>query len=316
MKFSITIPAFKRRFLKEAIDSVCRQTYTDWELIVVDDCSPEDLRSVVEPYLVDGRVHYYRNTVNCGAVDVVDNWNICLSHCTGDYVICMGDDDRLQPCCLEEYRALIDRYPEVRVLHAATEIIDEHGNVKEILQARPEWESALSLLWYRWQGRDQFIGDFCYHTGFLRSIGGYYKLPLAWGSDDITAIMAARDKGIANTQKVCFQYRDNRMSITSSGNARVKMDAAVAQYRWYQQFLDSIDVDSLTEEDREYLNTIDDARRLYYYRALGQNCVDVMNGNPFMIAYCKRKLAIFGLSDYTYFRFYVTSVKKRILNEK
>ena len=89
MTFSITIPAYKARFLDEAIKSVISQTYQDWQLVIVDDCSPEDLKGIVEPYLADSRVEYYRNEKNCGAVDVVDNWNICLSHCTGDYVICM-----------------------------------------------------------------------------------------------------------------------------------------------------------------------------------------------------------------------------------
>lgn len=95
MKFSITIPTYKSRYLKEAIESVVSQTYTDWELIIVDDCSPEDLPSIVQPFLTDSRIRFYRNEKNCGAVNVVDNWNICLGYCTGDYVICMGDDDRL-----------------------------------------------------------------------------------------------------------------------------------------------------------------------------------------------------------------------------
>ena len=313
MKFSVTIPAYKRRFLRDAIESVCQQTYNDWELVIVDDCSPEDLYAVVAPYLKDGRVTYHRNAKNCGAVDVVDNWNICLSYCTGDYVICMGDDDRLLPCCMEEYARLIEEYPDLNVYHAATEIIDEQGNVTDCQQKRPKWESAISLLWNRWDNRDkQFIGDFCYRISFLRNMGGYYKLPLAWGSDDITAVMAAKDKGIANTQAFCFQYRENAMTISSSGNARVKMDAAVAQRKWYDAFLASLSKESLSESDRQYLDTIDAARDLYYYRALGQNCVDVMKGNPFLIPYCKKKLAIFNLSNYTYFRFYVTSVKNRI----
>ena len=83
MKFSITIPAYRSQFLKEAINSVVNQTWQDWELVIVDDCSPEDLRSVVNPFLADSRISYYRNEKNCGAINVVDNWNICLSHCTG-----------------------------------------------------------------------------------------------------------------------------------------------------------------------------------------------------------------------------------------
>lgn len=317
MKFSVTIPAYKKRFLREAIESVCRQTYPDWELVIVDDCSPEDLHAVAAPYLKDGRVRYYRNARNCGAENVVDNWNICLSHCTGDYVVCMGDDDCLLPRCMEEYARLMEEYPDLNVYHAATEIIDEQGNVKARQEQRPRWESAISLLWNRWDNRDrQFIGDFCYSVSYLRGVGGYYKLPLAWGSDDITAVMAARDRGIANTQAFGFQYRDNAMTITSSGDARVKMDAVVAQYRWYEDFLASVTEGTLSESDRRYLSRMEEARRLYYYRAIGQNCVDVMRGNPFLIPYCKRKLAVFNLSYYTYFRFFITSAKRRLLNEK
>ena len=61
MTFSITIPAYKTRFLDEAIHSVIAQTYQDWQLVIVDDCSPEDLKGIVEPYLADSRVEYYRN---------------------------------------------------------------------------------------------------------------------------------------------------------------------------------------------------------------------------------------------------------------
>ncbi|MBQ8672678.1 MAG: glycosyltransferase, partial [Bacteroides sp.] len=47
MKFSITIPAYKRTYLQECIDSILAQTYTDFELIIVNDASPEDLDSIV-----------------------------------------------------------------------------------------------------------------------------------------------------------------------------------------------------------------------------------------------------------------------------
>ena len=173
MKFSITIPAYKARFLDEAIKSVIAQTYQDWQLVIVDDCSPEDLKGIVEPYLADSRVEYYRNEKNCGAVDVVDNWNICLSHCTGDYVICMGDDDRLLPCCLAELSKTIDMYPELNVYHLQTEIIDESGKIIETLEERPEQEDVLSLMTKRWEGRKQYIGDFCYSRKHLNAFGGY-----------------------------------------------------------------------------------------------------------------------------------------------
>lgn len=235
MTFSITIPAYKARFLDEAIKSVIAQTYQDWQLVIVDDCSPEDLKGIVEPYLADSRVEYYRNEKNCGAVDVVDNWNICLSHCTGDYVICMGDDDRLLPCCLEELSKTIDKYPELNVYHLQTEIIDESGKIIETLEERPEQEDVLSLMTKRWEGRKQYIGDFCYSRKHLNAFGGYYPLPYAWGSDDITLFRAALPSGIANVSRTGFQYRENQYSISLAHNDAEKVATVLLQREWYQK---------------------------------------------------------------------------------
>ena len=76
--FSILIPAYKSRYLNEAMESVLAQTYQDWEMIIVDDHSPEDLVSIVRRYK-DNRISYYRNGKNIGAGDVIKNWNKCLS---------------------------------------------------------------------------------------------------------------------------------------------------------------------------------------------------------------------------------------------
>lgn len=57
MKFSITIPAYKQKYLYEAIESCLVQSYKDFELIVVDDASPEDLKSIVDMFS-DPRLRY------------------------------------------------------------------------------------------------------------------------------------------------------------------------------------------------------------------------------------------------------------------
>ena len=310
-KFSITIPAYKAQFLHEAIESVMAQTYQDWELIIVDDCSPEPLHDIVEPFLADARVHYFRNKANCGAVNVVDNWNICLSHATGDYIICMGDDDRLLPCCLEEYHKLIAKYPDLKVYHCRTEIINAHGAVTATQEERPERESALSMLWNRWDHRNkQFIGDFCYRTDHLKSAGGYYKLPLAWGSDDITALRAASKHGIANTQAFCFQYRENSQTITSSAaNAKIKMEAFIAQHRWYAVFLDEMASRQLSAEDARYLSTIDAPRRKAIIKALGRYVPDYVKGNPMKLVECIRLLKLFNITKSMFLKWYIISVK-------
>lgn len=225
-RFSVTIPAYKRKYLKECIKSILLQTYTDFEVIIVNDASPEDLDSIVNEFN-DKRIRYYTNEKGCGAVDVVDNWNICLGYVTGNYLICMGDDDKLLPNCLEEYNKLIVKYPGLGLYHGWTEIIDEESKVTRMQEARPLFESVYSAIWHRWNGRIQFIGDYLFDTKILRNNGGFYKLPLAWGSDDLSAFIAATHGGVANTQIPVFQYRVNTLNISNTGNSNIKMDAVL-----------------------------------------------------------------------------------------
>lgn len=235
MKFSVTIPSYKSEYLRDAIISVMQQTYQDFELIIVDDCSPEDLKSVVDEFASDDRIRYYRNEHNCGIVNVVDNWNICLFQCSGDYVICIGDDDRMLPCYLEECNKLIERFPEMKVYHAQTEIIDHQGKVTQTLPLRPEVETVVDMLYAQWfEHRKQFIGDFVFSRSWLLECGGYVKFPLAYSSDWATANMAALNGGIANGQVPMFQYRDNESSISRTQNLKLTVDACHESWMWYK----------------------------------------------------------------------------------
>lgn len=210
IKFSILIPAYKDKYLKETIDSVLAQTYQNYEIVIVNDASPYDLDSIVNQFN-DQRINYFKNEKNCGAKDVVDNWNNCLSHATGDFVMCIGDDDKLTPRCLQDFAELIERYPDLDLYHARSEIIDDDSNHVQTLELRPKWESVYSLIY---NPRNTHLGDWLFRTETLRKNGGFYKLPYGWQSDDISAFIAAASHGVANTQEVGFQYRGNGLSIS------------------------------------------------------------------------------------------------------
>ena len=214
--FSITIPAYKSLYLKEAIDSCLNQTYVNFELIIVDDNSPNDIKSIVNQFS-DSRLFYYRNSNNCGALNVVDNWNLCLQHTTGDYIMLIGDDDKLPRDSLKNYVQIIENYPNCNVYHGRTILIDEDSQPIYIQEARPACESLSSAIWHRIDGRQQFIGDFLFNTHCLRERGGFLKLPLAWGSDDLSVFYSINEEGLGNCNEPCFCYRVNRYSITSSG---------------------------------------------------------------------------------------------------
>lgn len=246
-KISILVPAFKVRYLPDCLDSICRQSYDNWEVIIVDDCSPEDIKSVVQKYK-DDRIFYYRNTKNYGSVDVVDNWNKCLEYATGDFCICIGDDDMLPIKSLELYSEYIEKYPSVDVFHARTILIDQDNKPIYSTNSRAEYESVFSLIRHRMNDELQFVGDFCYRISTLRENGGYIKFPLAWGSDDVTAYAMAEKHGIVNLIEPSFYYRVNTLSITSNGNIDIKIKATNIQRKWFYDFLKRQNPNSVVEQ--------------------------------------------------------------------
>ena len=94
---SIAIPAYKKKWLKEAIVSALSQDYPNIEVIIVDDHSPQNLREVVVPFLIDKRVSYYYNEINLGGKSVTNNWNKCLEYVNGEFFVLLCDDDVLMP---------------------------------------------------------------------------------------------------------------------------------------------------------------------------------------------------------------------------
>lgn len=96
MKFSVLLPTRNRLdLLSYAIETVKRQDYSDWEIIVSDNYSEEDIASYVQS-LNDPRIKYFRTDK---FIPVTDNWNNALDMSDGDYIIMLGDDD----CLMQGY---------------------------------------------------------------------------------------------------------------------------------------------------------------------------------------------------------------------
>ena len=114
MKYSFVLPAYKARFFREAIDSILNQTYPDFELIIVNDASPENLDSIVESY-DDERIRYYKNEKNLGGHDLVAQWNHSISYASGEYIILASDDDTYSLEYLERMNEMVEKYPQANV---------------------------------------------------------------------------------------------------------------------------------------------------------------------------------------------------------
>lgn len=110
-KVSVLIPTYNYgHFLDEAIQSVLAQTFDDFELIIMDNCSTDNTEAIVQPYLTDPRVNYHKNEKNLG---LVGNWNKCLDHAQGQYIKFLCADDKFHPHLLEKFVAVMEAHPNV-----------------------------------------------------------------------------------------------------------------------------------------------------------------------------------------------------------
>lgn len=104
--FSILVPAYRTKpeYLRELLDSLCRQTYPKWELLLADATEDHSVERVAGEY-TDARIRYIRLKQNGG---IAENSNQVLSYITGDYAGLLDHDDVLTPDALYEMAAAIE----------------------------------------------------------------------------------------------------------------------------------------------------------------------------------------------------------------
>lgn len=97
---SIIMPSYNTaEYISASIDSVLAQTYTDWELIIVDDCSTDNTDEIVKGYLNDERIRYIKNEKNSGAAV---SRNRALREAKGKWIAFLDSDDLWEPEKLEK----------------------------------------------------------------------------------------------------------------------------------------------------------------------------------------------------------------------
>ncbi len=96
---SIITPSYKTaKFIKETINSVIAQTYTNWEMLIVDDCSNDETKEIVDSFK-DARIKYFENENNQGAAI---SRNKALKMAKGKWIAFLDSDDLWEPNKLEK----------------------------------------------------------------------------------------------------------------------------------------------------------------------------------------------------------------------
>jgi glycosyltransferase involved in cell wall biosynthesis len=113
------------RFLEESLNSILRQTFTDFELIISDNASTDRTDEIVQAYAErDARIRYYRNEKNIGG-----GWNARRVYelATGKYFKWAAVDDVIEPDFLRRCVEILESNPDCVVVYANTKEVDENG---------------------------------------------------------------------------------------------------------------------------------------------------------------------------------------------
>ena len=263
---SFILPAYKRRFLKEAIDSILAQTCREFELVVVDDKSPEGLYEVIREYpweaqgellpdggkrwVVDGvPVRYYQNSENIGGNDLVAAWHHALEYATGEWCVLASDDDVYMPRYLAEMLRLAEKYPRTVLVHRRIVFMDSDGAWTSVGNQRIEYQTQVQMADSRSVRRlFQFAPDFMFRRTALEAIGGFVNFPLAWYSDDATWMMLAKN-GVACSPEVLFGFRNSGENITfRTDNMELKIEAGERYRKWFADFCSGLKAENAEDE--------------------------------------------------------------------
>ena len=122
---SVIIPAYNaEKYIAETIASVQGQTFADWELIVIDDCSQDSTRSIVEQLAnEDSRIKFLKNETNIG---VAETRNRAFNLCRGEWVALLDSDDTWYPEKLEK-QLQVAKQENAEIVYCSYAMVDDEG---------------------------------------------------------------------------------------------------------------------------------------------------------------------------------------------
>jgi glycosyltransferase involved in cell wall biosynthesis len=124
-KFTVVIPSYNRAdLLPEAVKSVLNQTFQDFEVIVVDNCSTDNTQEVMKQFDGNAKVKYIRNEQN---MERAYSRNVGFKNARGKFLTLLDSDDVIYPDCLADAAAFAAANPDKKIFHNLYQMIDDQG---------------------------------------------------------------------------------------------------------------------------------------------------------------------------------------------
>jgi len=211
VQVSVIIPAYNGdRFLAEAINSVLQQTYSDYEIIVVDDGSTDSTAQVAQQYGKEVRYFYQTNQ------GVAASRNLGLAAAMGDYIVFFDQDDVLLPHKLSDQAALLDRHQHLGIVNSGWQICqsdrqDVPQATVEPWQYIPHLSSADLIIW-----KPVFLGAMMFRRTWLERVGGFDTALEQTPDVDLVMRLAKIDCPAAWVEQVTVQYRQHEANASKN----------------------------------------------------------------------------------------------------
>jgi glycosyltransferase involved in cell wall biosynthesis len=145
---SIVMPSYNcGRFVRETIESVRKQTYSNWEILFVDDCSTDETEAIVRSF-DDSRIRYYRNENNSGAAV---SRNLALREAKGRWIAFLDSDDLWKPEKLEKQIRFMEEN-SYHFSYTGRDFIDEDSRPLHKLVTGPRHITKRGMFNFCWVG--------------------------------------------------------------------------------------------------------------------------------------------------------------------
>jgi glycosyltransferase involved in cell wall biosynthesis len=129
-KISIITASYNyAQYIGKTIESVQSQSFSDWEMIIVDDGSVDNSVNVIREYCSkDKRIKLYQNDVNKGLIETV---KLGIEKASGDWIIFLESDDTIEPNYIEEKIKIIEKYPDIKFIFNDINLFGDEKRVEK-----------------------------------------------------------------------------------------------------------------------------------------------------------------------------------------